>query len=41
VVIGDAKYEIEAGVFLSKTIEKCLIKTVKLSEYPTAKEVIK
>lgn len=41
IVIGDALYEIEAGLSLSKSIEKCLIKTVKLSELPTAQELIK
>lgn len=41
IVIGDSRFEIDAGVTLSQNIEKCLIKTVKLSETPTANELIK
>ena len=40
-MIGDSKLEIEAGVSLSHSIEKCLIKTVKLSEQPSSNELIK
>ena len=41
VVVGDSLYEIEAGHALSKQIEKCLFKTVKLAEQPTPQELIK
>lgn len=41
IVIGDSDFEIEAGVNLSQSIEKCLIKTVKLSEAPTENELLK
>ena len=34
-------FEIEAGLLLSNNIEKCLIKTVKLNESPSSKELIK
>ena len=40
-VVGDSKYEMEAAEHLGKTIEKCVLKSVKLSEAPSPTELIK
>ena len=41
IVIGDSKYEMEAGELLSKKTEKCIIKSIKLNECPSTQELIK
>lgn len=41
VVVGDSKYEMEAGEELCKQTEKCVIKSIKLSENPSINELIK
>jgi hypothetical protein len=41
VVVGDSKYEMEAGDLLCKQTDKCIIKTVKLNESPSTQELIK
>lgn len=41
VVIGDSKYEMEAGEEFCKNSEKCIVKSVKLSEAPSSTELIK
>jgi hypothetical protein len=41
IVVGDSKYEMEAAETLSRTIEKCVLKSVKLSEAPSTTELIK
>lgn len=41
IVVGDSKYEMEAAESLGKTIEKCVLKSVKLSDAPSPTELIK
>jgi hypothetical protein len=41
IVVGDSKYEMEAGEELCKQTEKCVVKSIKMSEAPTINELIK
>lgn len=41
VVVGDSKYEMEAGEELCKQTEKCVVKSIKMSESPSIGELIK
>lgn len=41
IVIGDSKYEMEAAEELSKLMDKCVVKQIKLSESPSPNELIK
>ncbi len=41
IVMGDQDFEIEAGLKLSQQIEKCLYKSIKLSQSPSQAELIK
>jgi len=41
IVVGDQNYEIEAARIFGAQLEKCLVKTVKLSENPLPSELIK
>lgn len=40
-MVGDSKYEMKAAEELSKLVEKCVMKQIKLSEAPTPNELIK
>ena len=41
IVMGDAEYEMDAGEALAKTLERCLVKSVKMQEFPTPEELLK
>lgn len=41
IVVGDSNYEIDAGIALCAIIEKCVLKTVKLTEAPNVSELLK
>jgi hypothetical protein len=40
VVIGDSNYEMDAGELLSKTLDKSVVKTIKLKQAPSSSELI-